>query len=389
MILLDRPYVSDLLRRTILDHALPVVMTPTARELGLAAAPGAIGEAEAARRLREDPRTRLLTNSENAIGWVVAQLGETPRTRAIANLKDKLAFRDLLRDAYPDLRYRAVRLEELGDLDPATMRYPFVIKPAVGFFSLGVHVVCDPAGWPAARTALAAALDADTPLYPSSVLDHARLVIEDVIGGEEYAIDAYFDHEGEPVITGILHHRFGSATDVSDRVYVTGPEVIGDNLGRFAAFLADLGARLGLRDIPVHAEVRVDPAGRIVPIEVNPLRFGGWCTTADLTALAYGFDPYVAFLRDQRPDWPQLLASRPGTLFSIVVLDNSTGLAPERIRSFDLQAVAARFAQPLAVRPVDHRRFGVFGFVFTATPGHAAAELDAILHDDLRAYATV
>ena len=140
------------------------------------------------------------------------------------------------------------------------------------------------------------------------------------------------------------------------------------NLERFTAFLADVGRLAGWRDFPVHVEVRVDDAGRIVPIEINPLRFGGWCTTADLTILGYGLNPYLAFLRDERPDWPSIFTERRGKLYSLVVLDNSTGLEPERIAAFDHARLAARFARPLEVRPMDLREAGVFGFLFLETP---------------------
>ncbi|MCP3675252.1 MAG: ATP-grasp domain-containing protein [Gammaproteobacteria bacterium] len=32
-----------------------------------------------------------------------------------------------------------------------------------------------------------------------------------------------------------------------------------------------------------HDELRGDDKGTILPIEVNPMRFGGWCTSADIT----------------------------------------------------------------------------------------------------------
>ena len=85
------------------------------------------------------------------------------------------------------------------------------------------------------------------------------------------------------MITNILQHLFSSDDDVSDRVYLTGEEMVTDNLDRFTAFLAQVGQLAGWRNFPVHVEVRVDACRPIVPIEFNPLRFGGWCTTADLT----------------------------------------------------------------------------------------------------------
>ena len=108
MILLDQPYVSDILRRTVIDHALPIVLTPADRELGFAEAPGAIGERAAIDRLRDDPHTRVLSNSENAIGWVAGNLDFTGLPAAIDLCKNKLTFRRLLKDMYPDFRFREV-----------------------------------------------------------------------------------------------------------------------------------------------------------------------------------------------------------------------------------------------------------------------------------------
>lgn len=389
MILLDHPYVSDILRRTVIDHALPVVLTPAARELGFADAPGAVSEEAAVGLLREDPHTRVLANSENALGWVAAHLGFTGLPAAVASCKNKLAFRRLLQGLYPDFRFREVRPDELDALDPHAVGHPFVIKPAVGFFSLGVHVVDRPDRWPAARRALAAQLRDGSALYPREVLDASSLILEEIITGTEYAIDAYYDARGEPVVTNILQHLFSSDDDVSDRVYVTGEEVVRSNLERFTAFLARVGRLAGWRDFPVHVEVRVDASGRIVPIEFNPLRFGGWCTTADLTLLGYGLNPYLAFLNDERPDWPAVFATRRGMLYSIVVLDNSTGIPAHRIAGFDHDRLASRFTRVLEMRPMDVRKTGVFGFLFTETPAERRGELERVLHSDLREFVRV
>jgi hypothetical protein len=390
MILLDQPYVSDLLRRTVLDHELPLVLTAAARDLGFSHAPGALSEQAAIDRLRADPQTPVLTNSENAIGWVAANLGFTGLPTAIDLFKNKLKFRHLLRDLYPDFRFREVSPDAVDRLDPDAIGHPFVIKPAVGFFSLGVQVVSSPADWPAARLSLQRHLlaPARNP-YPQEVLDSTSLILEEIISGTEYAVDAYYDAEGRPVITNILQHLFSAEDDVSDRVYLTGEEIVTGNLQRFTAFLAQVGRLAGLRNFPVHVEVRVDRAGRIVPIEFNPLRFGGWCTTADLTIMGYGFNPYLAFLDGARPDWPAIFASRRNRLYSIIVLDNSTGLEASRIKEFDLTGLAGRFINPLEIRKVDHRKYGVFGFLFTETPADRRDELEAILHSDLREFVTI
>jgi len=119
-------------------------------------------------------------------------------------------------------------------------------------------------------------------------------------------------------------------------------------------------------------------------LRANQGEDGSWSGSVGITALALR-----AFLENRRPDWPALLSAHPRRRFAVVVRDNSTGIPADRIRRFDLAAVAARFTRPLAIRPVDHRRYGVFGFLLTETSADTAAELDAILHDDLRTYVTV
>ena len=65
-----------------------------------------------------------------------------------------------------------------------------------------------------------------------------------------------------------------------------------------------------MKNIPVHVEVRLKPDQQIIPIEVNPLRFGGWCTTADLAGMSFGINPYEMFLKQEKPDWEKIFSGR-------------------------------------------------------------------------------
>jgi hypothetical protein len=124
----------------------------------------------------------------------------------------------------------------------------------------------------------------------------------------------------------------------------------------------------------------------VLPIEVNPMRFGGWCTTADLTFRAYGFNPYLCYFTGQRPDWPRILEEVGDNLFSIVVLDNASGIAAQDIKSFDYDRLLARFERPLELRRIDYHEYPVFGFLFTETGADNFAELEQILASDLREF---
>jgi hypothetical protein len=386
LVLVDRPYVSDHLRGLIDRHALPVVLTDAARELGFESSPGALTEAEAVAAARAH-RPLVYTSSENALPWVARHLGCTQLPGLAALFKDKVRFREALRPRYPDFFFRAVPIEQLDEVSVEELPLPVIVKPAVGFFSLGVQKVEDPWEWDAARAAVRARLEAARSLYPEEVLGTTTLIIEEWVGGEEYAVDAYFDADGDPVIQGIWAHVFASDTDTSDRVYSTSRQIVDAHLAPFRACLAELGRLTDARDLPVHVELRKGNEG-LTPIEVNPLRFGGWCTTGDLTARAWGFSPYLSFLEQRPPDWPALLRDAGDSIHSIVVLDNSTGIEGRDIAAFDYDALLGRFRRPLELRRVDWRRHPLFGFLFVETDPADRSELDDVLRSDLREFVT-
>ncbi len=386
MILVDQPYISDFLRQTIHDNKLPVVKTDAAKALGFENAAYFWDERQAAQAVPTAGNMPIYTTSENAIGWIARHLAFTDLPAQIDLFKDKAKFRELIRPLYPTFFFRQIALDDLDTLDITDLPLPFIIKPTAGFFSMGVHKVTDAADWARVKTAVHTELAQTQNLFPQEVVNTTSFIIEECIKGDEFAMDAYFDADGEPVILNILHHFFSSADDVSDRVYISSKAIIETHLAPFTDFLRQIGALTGVKNFPVHVEVRLDANGQIQPIEVNPMRFGGWCTTADMTYFAYDFNPYLYFLRGQRPDWTDILKDKAGKLYSIIILDNSTGLEAAQIAAFDYERMLATLEKPLELRPIDYHQFPVFGFVFAETRAENFAELDTILKSNLNEF---
>jgi len=250
---------------------------------------------------------------------------------------------------------------------------------------LAVHVVASADAWPSVVAEIEREVQAFASLYPEQVLRLDRFVVEEVIEGEEFAVDAYFDADGAPVLIDIYAHLFVSADDVSDRVYLTSAETVA-RLGPPALeFLAEVGRRAGLSDFPVHAELRIDDAGRVAPIEVNPMRFGGWCA-ADLAHFAYGVNPYRCYLLGKRPDWARIAVETAGRTTALIVSDLPSSVDLAAIDAVDYERFAARFSRVLELRPMDFNRYPVFAFTFVAVPSDDLSELHAVLGADLREY---
>jgi len=387
MIIASGPYLSPHFVQTVTRNAWPVVDAGGATEHELFGPDFQFAESgEALREIRSRPDIRLLTSGEHALDWVSRELAGTATDKAVLLFKDKARFRRLLQPLFPTLSFTELSLEALRTHVPDAADYPFVAKPSVGFFSIGVHIIRTAADWEKARELIGAEVASVKSIFPEHMLSQTRFLLESYIEGTEFAVDAYYDSAGRPVILNILEHRYAGPEDVSDRLYVSSKRIIEALEPQARKFLDDINGLAGIRNFPLHAEFRRDGSGRLVPIEINPLRFGGWCTTGDFAHFAWGFNTYELFMNGARPDWETVFSGREDNEYGLIVLDNSTGIPGQQIRSFDYGALLQRFSTPLHLSQMDFSAFPLFGFLFVETGPSSRAEFDWILNSDLREF---
>jgi len=383
MILLDKPFVSDFLKDTILRNKFPVVQTRYSSQLGNMENVSSYSTLSAITELKKQTHPLLYTNSENSIEWMMKYLQFTDIPEKILLFKDKVKFRKLTERMYPDFYYQEVSVDDIETLDITIFPKPFIIKPSVGFFSIGVYKASNDKDWLHIKSMIKKDLLKAKKLYPSEVLNTSNFIIEKCFEGTEFAFDAYYNEQGEPVILNIFEHLFSSKEDLSDRVYFTSKIVLETHLDDFTGLLREIGTLAKLKNFPVHMEVRINKQGEIFPIELNPMRFGGWCTTADLSYHAYGFNPYEFYFYQKKPDWKKLLNDKT---YSIIVLDNSSGFKSHQIKKFNFKKLMSEFEKPLDLRIIDFHEYPVFGFLFTETRRDNFSELEKILRSDLLDY---
>ena len=386
MILIDKPYVSDYLISVIKENNLPIVATPIAKKMIPDDSLNWIQEKEAKETIDNNINTPIYSNSENSIGWIEQNLNTPDLIENIQLFKNKIKFRDLLKESYPNYYYKGVNYNQLELIQPTQINFPVILKPSIGFFSIGVHKIDNIPEWSDALKTIKNDIKNLSAGYPKEVIDTTDFIIEEYIEGEEYAIDAYFDKNGYPVVLNILHHRFSSDKDVSDRVYSTAEEIIVEYEQEILDFLKLIGKKTELKNFPLHLEVRIGSNRKIYPIEVNPLRFGGWCTTADLSWFAYGINAYTYFLQNKRPNWHQIFKTRKDKKYSIIVLDNNSGINASNIKHFDYEKLTADFDHILNLRKVNYNQYPIFGFLFVETTPGNEDELNHILTSNLKKY---
>lgn len=353
MFILDEPYISEECLDYLEQSRHPVLANAMGRRCA------------SARRLNlvegmpTDTR-RIIAPSEAPLAWVTQHSSNEQLKRAIYLMKDKAEMRRVLAPLQPDYRFEEVALTDLATYKVENLHLPVILKPAIGFLSMGVYTIRSQKDWDEA------VIDIDIhradwcATQSRSVVDDARFIVETYIEGQEYAVDVYYDSEGAAVILDILQHDFASAEDVTDRLYWTDAKLIRRMLPTLTSYFDKVNEQLGLRDFPCHVELR-EEGGTIIPIEFNPLRFAGLCTT-DISWFAYGFKTYECFLDDIRPDWDSILAEHGDRRAAFIVLGPLTDEPPltdDELMRFDYGKLAAKPGSLCCLRPLPYRQLGV------------------------------
>ncbi len=377
MVILDAPVASDPLLGWLADSQHPVLANGFSRQLARSHRLNLVGPDEAAARI--DGGERVYTNSENALAWLLEHTASDNLKETIRLFKDKAAMRERLSPLNPGLFFATFDRAELEAVDIGDLPLPVVLKPAVGFCSMGVYVIEERGDW-ARAVADIAQREADwRARYPESVVGGDAYLVEGYLGGTEYALDMYYDEQGRAHLLNVLRHDFAGPEDTSDRLYLTNDAIVGAMAGRFVEWLDAVNEAVGARSFPVHVEVRVD-GDAIVPIEFNPLRFAGLGGT-DVAYYGVGLRTYAAYLEDEPVDLAALYGAHPGQTFSMSLLNPAP--TADLARPFDYDALAARFSHVLSFARFDPDVTGSYGFLFLRTDESTADELDFLLRSDL------
>ena len=186
---------------------------------------------------------------------------------AVAATRDKTALRARLAAhavAQPD--YRVVPPGQSVRAATAQIGYPCVVKPVSRSGSQGVIRVDDDIQASAAVNRVRAIVGPLEPVLVESFVVGAEVAVEALLVAGALEVLAVFD-KPDP-----LDGPFFEET-----IYVTPSRQPALVQASLAATVASAAGALGLREGPVHAELRVGADGRIVVIEVAARSIGGLC----------------------------------------------------------------------------------------------------------------
>lgn len=298
----------------------------------------------------------IYTNAEDVLPLITDNTGNKELKATIKFFKDKKLLRELLQGVDPEIHFIELKREKLRDFVPQKDG-PLIVKPSVGFLSLGIRRIDHPDQWNEKTTELLDELDRVEGMFHPSVLRSDRFLVEEYITGDEYACDGYFDANGNPVILGITRHLFRDEYDTRDVVYCTNEVLIGEHLPLVTELLHKICSKHPIRYFPFHLEFRIK-RNHLHVIEINPMRFGGF-GLADLSFSAFGVNPYEHYFKQSNPDWGEILAreQHKGKHYAFVL-----GRVPQEVKigKPNHQAFKSTFSHILDYGIVDHTRYPCF-----------------------------
>lgn len=366
LILLDTAYVSPLLAETLIEKKVKVLDIQQRLILN--------HESQAEQDLKKvfQQEDLIIMNSEEAVQILNEYYAESHVTKTANLFKNKFAFRKRLAESYPNFFFLETTSGELGQLDLSSLPYPIIFKPTVGYSSVGVYRVENAQEFQNIIETMEQWSENDS----EDVLGSESFIIESYIEGQEFAIDLFFDEKNDPVVLNLFARMFKDEKDMSDRIYYTSKQVLQNYLAPITEYLQGLGEIFNLRKMPLHVELRMDDEGKIVPIEVNPLRFAGAGTT-ELGSFAYGVNSYDYFFEQKKPDWADLINAMDNKIYSFTCAEFEGEIKVDVELVIHHELLQQQFHHILEYRHIPHGQGATFAVIFFSS--ESLAQNDHIL----------
>lgn len=197
---------------------------------------------------------------------------------AVQAAQNKYLFRQRLAEAgLPGPAFQMLTVDRDPAIVAATQHYPCVLKPLSLAASRGVIRADDPRAFTAAFRRIAAILArADATQPPDAA---GRILVEDFLPGTEIAVEGLLDGGRLTVLAVFDKPEQSDGPYFEETIYVAPSALPSASQGRAIAMVADTVAALGLREGPIHAELRIDETGARM-IELDARSLGGHCARA-------------------------------------------------------------------------------------------------------------
>ena len=328
-------------------------------------------------KLRFGTDDKVCLTTESVLDEVLQRLDDMNRKAAVLQLKDKFAFRELLKAIYPDFHFKQCKLAELPSTVPNNGS-KYVIKPVKGCFGTGVRVVDGCVDLQSLIAEIRAELSKNSAVLSSDVLTPEEFLIESYVEGEEYAVDMFYDSQGKPIITNVYHHPMPGNPAYLHMLYYASHETFDRVYPQAKEFFTKLNTLLHVTNLPIHSEFRMQN-GRLIPIELNSFRFGGM-GLCNLGYHALGVNAYQCYIADHEPDWKSVWKGKEDIFGFFIAYNGAT--ADVTKSQPDWERLRKQFSHIILEVPFDYKNQLAFGILYIEETKERLPEILQIEFDD-------
>ncbi len=303
-----------------------------------------------------NPNDKVCITSEASLQIVREALTDDAKKNAINSLKDKYKFREILTQLYPNYQFRKVALKDIVNLE---IEKKTIIKPSKGFFGIAVKTVDEHTDLQKLSKEVEQEIESTYNVFSEEMLSHNEFVVEDYIEGEEYAVDMFYDKNGEPHIVNIYHHPMPRVEAYLHMLYYSSKEVFDKTYDKAITFFKKLNDILGVKDMVLHAEFKYDT--EFIPVEINAMRYGG-VGLGNLIYHAIGLNPYQCFKEGKTPNWSKIWEQHKEDNFAFLIAYNGTEVDTSQYEP-DIEKLKGEFTEVLYEAIFDYQSqltLGVF-----------------------------
>ena len=194
---------------------------------------------------------------------------------AIETARNKYRFRRALADAgLPSPAFHLLSVHDDAAKAAGTVSYPCVLKPLTLAASRGVIRADDESAFIAAFRRIATIIAEPDAATPGEAADH--ILVESYIPGTEVALEGLMDGGRLHVLALFDKPDALVGPYFEETIYVTPSRLDARKQREIGAAVEDAVAAVGLRDGPLHADIRINDEG-VWMIEVDARSIGGQC----------------------------------------------------------------------------------------------------------------
>jgi hypothetical protein len=326
--------------------------------------------------LRFSSSDKVCIASEVSMETIVSRMDDRSRKNTIESLKDKYIFRKTIASIYPEYQYQFVKASEIESL---RITAKAVIKPVKGVFGTAVRTIDRDTDLTNLAVELKTELSKNESIFSDGVLSKEDFLVEEYIEGEEYAIDMFYDADGNPCIINICHHPIPENRAYLHILYYFSKEVFDRIYTKAKYFFTQLNQILNVTNITMHCEFKLD-GDKLMPIEINTLRYGGM-GFGNMVFHALEINPYTYFLNNLEPDWQTIWEDKPEDIFCFFIAYNGANINLNEDRP-NRERLKQQFTEVLLECSFDYQTQLTFGIYCLKETKENLANLLKIDFDD-------